>query len=100
MINNSQGQVVLTGSTANLNVENGDVVVKEVSAQTATITADRNLTLVNSQLATTGNLDLIANTVEVRDSVASPFIASARGNLTVVGDRQIDIFALNNPSSG
>jgi CHAT domain-containing protein len=96
---NSQGQVVLTGS-ANSTVENGDVVIKEVSAQTATIAADRNLTLVNSQLTTTGNLDLFAEIVQGRDSVAAPLIVSAGGNLTIEGDRQIDIFALNHPSSG
>ncbi|MEG3859598.1 beta strand repeat-containing protein, partial [Microcoleus sp. herbarium12] len=91
---NSQGQVELTNSA--LQVENGDVVAKEVNAQTATLSANRNLTLVESQLSTTGDLNLLANdTVRVRDSVANSFVANAGGNLYIQGNRSIDILALN-----
>ncbi len=96
---NSDGTVRLTGS--GISVADGDVVARNVTAQQATLSADRNLTLVESQLNTTQDLHLLAgNTVQVRDSAANPFIASAGGGLFVQGDRGIDIFALNHPASG
>ncbi|HEY9672850.1 MAG TPA: CHAT domain-containing protein [Waterburya sp.] len=96
---NSDGTVRLTGS--GISVADGDVVARNVTAQQATLSADRNLTLVESQLNTTGNLHLLArNTVQVTDSAANPFIASAGGGLFVQGDRKIDSFALNHPASG
>src|SRR4028119_1188511 len=55
---NSKGEAVLTGS--GIQVENGDVVARGVQAQTATLSASRNLTLVESQLHTTGDLNLLA----------------------------------------
>ncbi len=88
---NAGGQIELTGS--GLQVENGDVAAKEVSAETATLSANRNLTLVESQLRTTGDLNLLAdNTVRVRDSVANPFVANAGGNLYIQGNQSIDLF--------
>ncbi|MBW4671091.1 MAG: filamentous hemagglutinin N-terminal domain-containing protein [Cyanomargarita calcarea GSE-NOS-MK-12-04C] len=96
---NSNGQVELAGS--GLPVVDGDVVAKNVTAQTATLTAKNNLTLVESQLGTNGDLNLLAgNTVRVRDSVANPFVAQAGGKLLVQGRQGVDIFALNNSSSG
>ncbi|WP_334864955.1 two-partner secretion domain-containing protein [Nostoc sp.] len=96
---NSNGQVELAGS--GLPVVNGDVVAKNVTAQTATLTAHHNLTLVESQIGTTGDLNLLAgDTVRVRDSVANPFVAQAGGQLLVQGKQGVDIFALNHPSSG
>ncbi|WP_017315032.1 two-partner secretion domain-containing protein [Mastigocladopsis repens] len=90
----SDGQVELTGS--GLSVVDGDVVAKNVSAQTATLTANHNLTLVESQVNTTGDLNLLAgDTVRVRDSVANPFVAQAGDNLTIQGNKGIDILALN-----
>jgi len=90
------GQVELTGS--GIRVEAGDVVVRTAIAQTATLSAHRNLTLVESQLQTTGALHLLAqDTVQVRDSVAAPFLAKAGGSLTVQGNQGIDILALNHP---
>jgi filamentous hemagglutinin family protein len=95
---NSNGEVVLTGS--GIGVENGDVAVKELTAQTATLSAAHNLTLVESLLSTTGDLNLLAqDTVRVGDSVANPFIASAGGNLTLQGNQDVNIFALNHASS-
>ncbi|MFM9267232.1 CHAT domain-containing protein [Tychonema sp. BBK16] len=93
---NSQGQIVLTGG---VQVENGDAVAKGVSAETATLSANRNLTLVESQLRTTGDLNLLAkDTVRARDSVANPFVANAGGNLYIQGNRSIDLLALNHLS--
>jgi filamentous hemagglutinin family protein len=93
---NSNGEVNLAGS--NLRIETGDVAAKQVSARIATLSANRNLTLVESQLNTTGDLNLLAkNTVQVRDSPTKPFTARAQGNLYIQGDRSIDILALNHP---
>ncbi|MBW4472549.1 MAG: CHAT domain-containing protein [Stenomitos rutilans HA7619-LM2] len=91
---NSDGTVVLTGSTTS--IQSGDVAVRAASAQTATLFASRNLTLVESQLQTTSDLNLLArDTVLIRDNVANPFNATAGGKLTIQGDRGIDILALN-----
>ncbi|UBF29000.1 filamentous hemagglutinin N-terminal domain-containing protein [Kovacikia minuta CCNUW1] len=93
---NPDGTVTLTGS--GLQVNQGDVVVKAVSAQTATLSANHNLTLVESQIQTTGDLSLLAqNKVQVRDSVTSPVLVQAGGNLQVQGNQGIDILALNHP---
>jgi hypothetical protein len=87
---NSQGQVELTGG---VQVENGDTVAKGVSAGSATLSANRNLTLVESQLSTTGDLNLLANdTVRVRDSVANSFVANAGGNLYIQGQSKYRYF--------
>jgi filamentous hemagglutinin family protein len=95
---NSNGTVQLTNS--GIPVETGDVVVQNVNAQTAILSANRNLTLVESQLVTSGNLTLLAkDTVRVRDSVTNPFLAQAGGNLYIQGDRHIDILALNHPQT-
>jgi len=88
------GTVQLTG--AQLRVDNGDVVAQSVTAQTATLWAAHNLTLVESQLRTIGDLNLLAqDTVRVRDSVENPFVAQAGGNLYIRGNQSIDILALN-----
>ncbi|MEQ8999072.1 MAG: filamentous hemagglutinin N-terminal domain-containing protein [Coleofasciculus sp. B1-GNL1-01] len=64
------------------------------------ILAGRTLDLEN-QVQAGGNLTLLAtDTLKVRDSVASPFIASAMGQLLVQGNQTVDIFALNHPDSG
>ncbi|HIK51809.1 MAG TPA: CHAT domain-containing protein [Oscillatoriales cyanobacterium M59_W2019_021] len=96
---NPDGTVNLTGS--GLQIENGDVVARNITANTIDISAQRNLNLFESQLFATGNLNLFAgNTVIVRDSLANPFIAQSGENLTIRGDRTVDIFALNHPDSG
>ena len=95
---NSKGQVELTGS--GIGVNSGDVVVKNVTSGTATLSAARNLTLPESQLLTTGDLNLLAkDTVRVRDSVANSFLAQAGGNLKIQGNQNIDILALNHPQT-
>lgn len=96
---NSNGEVQLTGS--GLNVENGDIVASYVTAGTALLSAANNLNLFESQLQTSGDLQLLANnTVRVRDSAANPFLAQAGGNLLIQGKQEVDIFALNHPSGG
>ncbi|MEG4860365.1 CHAT domain-containing protein [Microcoleus sp. K1-B6] len=106
---NSDGSVQLTNS--DLQVKAGDVAIADtqatganqnlaVSAQTATVSAARNLTLVNRQLQTTGDLKLQAGeSVRIRDSATNSFVTDVGGNLTVQGDRQIDIQARNNSQS-
>src|SRR4028119_528451 len=94
---NGAGEVVLT---AGLSVETGDVAIANstVKSQNATLSAARNLTLVESQLLTENNLYLLAgDTVRVRDG-SYPFRAIAGGNLTIQGNQNIDIFALNYPN--
>ncbi|NER92915.1 MAG: CHAT domain-containing protein [Symploca sp. SIO1B1] len=94
LVVNNSGEVQLSNS--GIGVETGDVVVNQVAGETVTFSAYRNLTLVESQLVTTGDLNLLAqNTVRVRDSVANPFIAQAGGNLYIQGNQSIDILALN-----
>jgi len=71
-----------------------------VSAQTATVSAARNLTLANRQLLSTGDWKLQAGeNVRIRDSAANSFVTNAGGNLAVQGDRQIDIQARNHSQS-
>ncbi|AVH66667.1 CHAT domain-containing protein [Nostoc sp. 'Peltigera membranacea cyanobiont' N6] len=95
---NSNGQVELSGS--GIAVDSGDVVAKNVTSGTATLSAARNLTLPESQLLTTGDLNLLAkDTVRVRDSVANSFSAQAGGNLNIQGNQNIDILALNHPQT-
>jgi filamentous hemagglutinin family protein len=93
------GVVKLTGS--GIAVNGGDVVVRSATAQTATLSAQQNLTLVESQVQTTGDLNLLAkNTVQVRDSATKPVVLQAGNVLTMQGDQNIDLFALNHPASG
>jgi filamentous hemagglutinin family protein len=96
---NPDGTVQLTGTE--LTVNGGDVANKgDITAQTATLSATNNLSLAASQLKTAQDLTLKAqNQVIVRDSVEKPFLAQAGGNLTVRGDRGIDIFALKHPGT-
>ncbi|MBD2595685.1 CHAT domain-containing protein [Nostoc spongiaeforme FACHB-130] len=88
------GEVKLTGS--GLTVSNGDVVVNQASGKNVTLAANHNLTLPESQLTATNNLNLLAkDTVRVRDSVAKNFSAIAGNKLTIQGNQGIDIFAIN-----
>ena len=96
---NNDGTVRLMGS--DIKVEAGDVVARQVTAQTATLSASHNLTLLESQLQTTGNLNLLAqDTVRIRDSIRQPFTAIAAGNLYIQGNQGIDILALNHLEKG
>ncbi len=68
------------------------------------LTSQQDLKLVADKLDLHGELkagrDLTLqaqDTVKVRDSVTTPFLAQAGGNLTVQGNQGIDILALNHP---
>ncbi len=92
------GVTRLTGSGTPVTL--GDVVAKTIQAQTANLSAANNVTLVESQVRTTGDLNIRANnTVVVRDSIANPVTLQAGGNLTIQGDRGIDVMALNHPTA-
>ncbi len=93
---NADGSVELTGS--GIGIATGDVAVREVTAQTATLSANQNLIVSEGKLSTTGDLNLLASdTVMMRDSVANPFLADVGGNLSVEGKEGIDILAINHP---
>ncbi len=95
---NPQGQVILGES--DIPVASGDVTVQELSAQSAVLSANQNLTLVESQLSTTGNLQLLAqDRVRIRDSETNPFLAQTVGDLYIQGNQKIDILALNHPET-
>ena len=68
------------------------------------LAAGQELTLASDNLDLQGQLqagrDLTLQaqkTLQVRDSIEKPFLAQAGGNLTLQGDRGIDILALNHP---
>jgi filamentous hemagglutinin family protein len=91
---NGNGEVALGNS--GIKIAAGDVAIKELQARNATLSATRNLTLVESQLQTSGNLNLLAkDTVQVRDSQTGAVAVKAGGDLRIQGDRSIDILALN-----
>ena len=95
---NSTGEVILTGS--GIKLEPGDVAVRQLNSRNATLSADRNLTLMNSNLRTSRDMNLLAkDTVVARDSVAKPFVAKAGGNLNIQGNKSVDILALNHPET-
>ncbi|MGI0493923.1 filamentous hemagglutinin N-terminal domain-containing protein [Alkalinema pantanalense CENA528] len=93
----ADGSVKLTN--VNQSISPGDVVVKQINSGQATVTATNQLTLPDSQLHTSGDLMLHAqNSVVARDTAPNSFIVNAGGNLTIQGDRGIDLWVLN--SSG
>lgn len=93
----SSGQVKLRGS--NITVNTGDVIVQNVFAQTATLSANHNLALVESQIQTTGDLNLLAaDTVIVRDTIAQSSQVLSGNNLYIQGNQGIDILTLNHPN--
>ena len=100
---NSAGELVLTGGQT---VEPGDIAITSqtpqnssvpaITSQTATLNAVNNLIILERPLVTSGDLNLFAgNTLRIRESLTHPFWAIAGGNLTLVGQQNIDILALN-----
>jgi filamentous hemagglutinin family protein len=74
---------------------------------TGSLTAAQDLTLsatmldVQGQLQAGRNLTLQAqDTLQIRDSATTPFIAAAGGEMLLQGNQTVDIFALNHPNSG
>lgn len=71
-------------------------------ANLGNLSTEQDLTLIADRLDLQGSLhagrDLTlqaSDTVRVRDSLTTPFLAQSGGNLTIQGDRGIDILALN-----
>ncbi|HEY9618433.1 MAG TPA: filamentous hemagglutinin N-terminal domain-containing protein [Microcoleaceae cyanobacterium] len=69
------------------------------------LTAGQDLTLAADRLELQGSLQagrdltlLATDTVQARDSPTQPFLAQAGRDLTIQGDRGIDILALNHPN--
>ncbi|HLP88046.1 MAG TPA: CHAT domain-containing protein [Nostocaceae cyanobacterium] len=86
----------LTIDNQQIPINTGDVVATNIQANNATLSANNNLILPESQLITTSNLNLLAqNTVIARDSITKPFTAQSGGNLYIQGNQNIDIFTLN-----
>ena len=97
----SRGLLFAPNGQITLESKAGDIAVQQLAAQTATLSAANNLNLIESQLVTKGDLNLLAqNTIQMRDSPTTPIIAQAGGNLLVQGNQKVDIFALNHPNSG
>ncbi|MEH2352812.1 two-partner secretion domain-containing protein, partial [Nostoc sp.] len=72
---------------------------------TGNLAPQQDLTLVADKLDLQGQLKAGRNlilqatdTVRVRDSVTTPFLAQAGGNLTIGGNQGIDILTLNHPT--
>jgi filamentous hemagglutinin family protein len=94
----ADGTVQLTGG---LIINSGDGVVKQASAGDALFRADRNLLLSESQIRTTGNLQLLAgDSLSLRDTATQPLILQSGGRLLLGGDRHLDITAITHPRSG
>ncbi len=74
-------------------------------SNTGNLTSQQDLKLVADKLDLQGELKARRNltlqagdTVKVRDSVTTPFLAESGGNLSVQGNQGIDILALNHPN--
>lgn len=96
----SPGQLSAPNGTVNVLGTVGDVQIQSVTAESAQLTASTNLILEASYLATDADLTLTAGqTVRIRDTIETPFLAIAGGNLHIQGDQEIDILALNHPQT-
>ena len=61
-------------------------MANKLTSETLKLSANQNITLVESQLHATEEIQLLAqDTVEVRDSVEQPFIAQSGGNIKIQG---------------
>ncbi|MGH2415862.1 MAG: filamentous hemagglutinin N-terminal domain-containing protein [Microcystaceae cyanobacterium] len=96
-----------------LSVDPGVLFYNQVANHPGSIINRGNLAVGKDLTLSAGNLDLQGqlfaggnltlqglNAVQIRDSVANPFIAAARGSLLVQGNQTVDIFALSHPNSG
>ncbi|MEA5464075.1 beta strand repeat-containing protein [Leptothoe sp. PORK10 BA2] len=70
------------------------------------LAAGENLTLaannldLQGQVAAAGDLMLLGNAVQIRDTATVPFVGFAGGDLLVQGNEAVDIVALSHPDSG
>ncbi len=91
---NSSENVALTSSGTI--IETGDIVLNQANTNNIYVNADQNLTLIESQLNATNNLNLLAkDTVYIRDSLTNPVLIRSGNNLYIQGNNGIDILALN-----
>jgi filamentous hemagglutinin family protein len=94
-----------------LSVSPGALFFSQVANQPTSIINRGNLSTGKHLTLSAGNLDLqgqllsggdltlqAQDSVKVRDTVAAPFLAHSRGNLTIVGNGGIDILALLHPT--
>ncbi|MEG4585459.1 filamentous hemagglutinin N-terminal domain-containing protein [Microcoleus sp. MOSTC5] len=93
-----------------LSISPGALFFNAVATQPSSIINRGNLATPKNLTLSAGNLDLqgqlkaggdltlqAQDTVKVRDSVTTPFLANSGGNLTIIGNRGIDILTLNYP---
>jgi filamentous hemagglutinin family protein len=98
VIVSADGQVQLVGGGGG--IEPGDVVAQTAIGENIHLNANRNISLINSELRSTQALNIQAkDTVIVRDSVTKPVSLLAGKDLVLRGDRGIDILALNHPGT-
>lgn len=97
---NSTGDLAAPNGTIRVEGRAGNVQVRGLIAQTAELVASEELILEESHLVTDGDLTLTASqTVRIRDSAETPFLAVAGGDLRIQGDAEVDILALNHPQT-
>jgi filamentous hemagglutinin family protein len=78
----------------------GSSNIPSLQSQQVNLSAANNLILLNSAIAASEDVNLLArDTVLIRDSTDNPFIVLAGENLTIKGEKSVDIFALNHPTS-
>ncbi|MEH2134865.1 MAG: filamentous hemagglutinin N-terminal domain-containing protein [Nostoc sp.] len=89
-----------------LGLQRGSIPPDSTIANRGNLTTGKDLTLEANHLDLQGQLvagrDITLNaqgTVQIRDSVTTPFIASAGRDLTIQGNQGVDIFTLNHPQS-
>ncbi|MEH2193470.1 MAG: filamentous hemagglutinin N-terminal domain-containing protein [Nostoc sp.] len=89
-----------------LGLQRGTIPSGSAIANRGNLTAGQDLTLEANHLDLQGQLvagrDVTLNaqgTVQIRDNVTNPFIASAGRDLMIQGNQGIDIFTLNHPQS-
>ncbi|PZV15526.1 MAG: hypothetical protein DCF20_10645, partial [Pseudanabaena sp.] len=102
----SGGSVTSTGNlyvpNGNLNLEAvaGDVKASQFQAGTATLSATQDILLESGNFQTSGDLNLLAkNAVVFQDSVTQPLNLLVGGNLSIQGDRDVNVNVLANPNS-
>ena len=79
----------------------GDINNQGQLAAQGDLTLAANNLDVQGQVAAGGDLTLLGlDTVQIRDTVDTPFIGFAGGDLLVQGNEQVDIVALSHPDSG
>ncbi|WP_161635019.1 two-partner secretion domain-containing protein [Leptolyngbya sp. Heron Island J] len=83
-----------------LTANSGDITNRgQLVAGSNLVLAGNSLAL-EAQLAGLGNVSLLAtDTVKIRDTAETPFIAAAGADLLVQGNEQVDIVALSHPDS-